>query len=288
MGLDSDMRVLTKPENPRSESLKIWKIVGMFFQHRNLITSIASRELQARYRGSNLGILWYVLLPMLMLAVYTIVFSFVFKSRWPGQQSEEPMITALYICSGIMIFTLFAEVFGRAPTLVLENPTYVKKIIFPLEVLPWISLLSALSNVLIYAILLTALHFAVKGWPPATALALPIVLVPLCVLLLGLSWILGALGVFVRDLKHLTGTFVSICLFISPIFFPADKFPQQLSWLLWLNPITVPVELSKDVIFHGTFERFYLLVPYSIVAITIAAMGYWGFMRTKRAFADVI
>ena len=170
-----------------------------FWQHRRLILSLARREIESRYRGSFLGLVWSFLTPLLMLAVFTFVFSVVFQARWQVPVGGKGQF-ALLLFSGLIVFNIFAECINRAPGLVLEHATYVKKVVFPLEILPWVSLLGALFNVLASLVVLLVLYVMVLGAPPWTAILFPVIVLPLILLVMGLSWFLASVGVFVRDL----------------------------------------------------------------------------------------
>lgn len=258
------------------------------WHHRRLIARLAKRELVARYRGSLLGILWAVINPLLMLAVYTFVFTTVFQARWgAGDQGGSPQF-ALLLFSGLVLFGILSECINRAPGLLLENVSYIKKVVFPLEILPAVVLAVALANAGIGLVILVVFHLAVLGLPPATALLLPLVMLPLCLTTLGLSWFLASVGVFLRDIRQLVGVAVTVLMFLSPIFYPLSAVPEAFRGFILLNPLTVILEQSKDLLFWG---RIPPIAEWGIAMLgswAIAWLGYAWFMKTRRGFADVV
>lgn len=257
--------------------------------HLTLLLPLIRREITGRYRGSALGILWSLLTPLFMLAVFTFVFGTVFKAKWAGAREDASMAEfAVILFAGLTVFQLFAEVVNRAPGLILSNQNYVKKIVFPLELLVPVALGSALFHAAISLAVLLPLQFAVFGSIPLTALWLPVVLVPFCLLILGLSWFLASLGTYVRDIGQVLGTLVTALMFLSPIFFPLTALPEWLRPWLVLNPIAVPVEEARKVLIYGQSPDYQTLVGYTAVAIVVCWLGYMWFQKTRKGFADVL
>lgn len=258
------------------------------WRFRSLLTQFVRREIVGRYRGSMLGIGWAFVTPLLMLGVYTFVFVGVFKSRWPGAEEAGGMAFALRLFAGLMVFNLFAEVVGRAPSLILEQPNLVKKVVFPLELLPFVSLGSALFHLLLGAgILLSGVLLSGQALP-ATVLLLPIVILPLLPLLLGLGWLLAALGVFVRDIATVVGLGINLLLFLSPVFYSVDSLaPKWRPWML-LSPLASTIENLRAVVFTGSAPdwRYWLLALATGTCLSLA--GAWVFRNTRNGFADVL
>lgn len=264
----------------RSMTLILWK-------HRQLIRAFAAREISARYRGSFLGLLWSFFTPFLMLGVYTFVFGFVYNARWGGLDDGNRFQFAMILFSGLIVFNLFAECMNRAPSLILGHATYVKKVVFPLEILPCAVLFAALFHALVsFAVLFAALSL-IQGIP-ITALWLPVVLAPLLLVLLGLSWFLSSLGVYVRDVGHVMAMVVTVCLFFSPVFYPVSALPRFWQYILYCNPLTFIIEQVRLVLLDGHMPVFSLLAPYSLLAAVIAWAGFAWFQKTRQGFADVI
>jgi lipopolysaccharide transport system permease protein len=256
------------------------------WHHRSLIRQMIWREVIGRYRGSFLGLLWSFVTPVLMLTIYTFVFSTVFQARW-GAGSESRVEFALVLFAGLIAFNLFAECITRAPSLVLGNVNYVKKVIFPLQILPWVALGSALFHVAInLAVLLCALFFAMAV--PWTAVFVPVVLMPLVLLILGLSWLLASLGVFVRDIGQFVSMAMTALMFLSPIFYPASALPESVRAWLFLNPLTLIIEQLRDVLIWGQMPNWGGLALYALFALAVAGLGYFWFQKTRKGFADVL
>ena len=266
--------------SPREIAASLWR-------NRALIGMLAKREALGRYRGSVLGILWSFFHPLLMLAVYTFVFSGVFKARWAlgvGSTGEY----ALVLFAGLLIYTLFAECLTRAPSLILSNVNYVKKVAFPLEILPWVIFGSSLLHLLISLGVWLLFYAILFGAPPVTALLLPVILIPLALIIMGLTWLLAALGVFLRDVTQVVGIVTSALIFLSPIFYPLTALPENIRPLLYLNPITLAVEDARDVLMWGRLPDVATYGGFLAVGVVVACLGFAFFQKTRRGFADVL
>ncbi|MDD3354505.1 ABC transporter permease [Zoogloea sp.] len=248
---------------------------------------MVKRDVTGRYRGSMLGILWSFFLPVFMLGVYTFVFSVVFKARWQAG-SDSKTEFALVLFAGLLVFNLFAECVTKAPGLILSNANYVKKVVFPLEILPVVALGAALFHMLVSLVVWAVFYLALFGKVPSTAIALPLVLLPLILLSLGLSWFLAAIGVYLRDIAQITGVVVSTLMFLSPIFFPLSALPESYQPLLLLNPLTPAIEMSREVLVWGHWPNWALLGQYLLLASLIAYLGFAWFQKTRKGFADVL
>lgn len=262
------------------------------WHNKSLIHQLLIREIQSRYRGSLMGFVWSIVTPLLMLAMYTFVFQYVFKARWDvttlvgGEETQLPFALVLFL--GLIIHGLIADTFSRSPGLILQNVNFVKKVIFPLEILPWVNLFSALFHFFIsFGLLLIFALITLRGLP-LEALYLPLILLPYFLLLLGLGWFLAALGVFLRDIEHVMGTLTSLTLFLSPVFFSVERLPPAIQTILWLNPIAVIVENARTVLLYGKMPDFFALGVYSLCALFVAIAGYWSFQKLKPGFADVL
>ncbi|BBP58654.1 ABC transporter permease [Pseudomonas sp. St316] len=255
--------------------------------NRILIYVLIRREVIGRYKGSMLGILWSFFTPVFMLVVYTFVFSVVFKARWSGG-GESKSEFALVLFAGLLVFNLFSECVNRAPGLVLANTNYVKKIVFPLETLPLVSLGAALFHMGVSVLAWLVFYIVLFGTPPVTALLLPVVLFPLVLLTLGISWFLASISVYLRDIGQFIGIIITAMLFLSPIFYPLSTLPQSYQVALQANPLTLPVEMVRDVMFWGKAPQWEHLAAYSAISVLIACAGFAWFQRTRKGFADVI
>ena len=257
------------------------------WRNRNLIETLVKRDVIGRYRGSIFGILWSFFNPVVMLAVYTFVFSIVFKARWTGG-SESRTEFALILFAGLIIFNLFAECFNRSPGLILANVNYVKKVVFPLEILPWVSLGSAFFHTLVsFAVWLLA-YFIFFGIPHATVLLIPLVILPLLFLIMGVSWMLAALGVYLRDVSQLIGVLTTMLMFLSPIFYPLTALPEKYRTLLMFNPLAPSISQARDVLYWGELPDLMVWSFFLLIALLIAWLGFAMFQKTRKGFADVV
>lgn len=265
-------------------------ITGVFtslWANRSLVGQLVRREFESRFRGSFLGLLWAILQPLCLLAVYTFVFSQVFKARW-SVDAGDPAPFALVLFAGLIIFNLFSEAFNRAPQLILQNPSYIKRVVFPLEVLPWVTLLSGLITALISAALLMVFYLFCFGAPPLSSLYVPLLLVPVCLGTLGAVWFLSSVGVYLRDIQHGTAIITTVLMFLSPIFYPISAVPERFRDLIFLNPLTGIIENIRGALFLGQPPSTASLLGLTVASWAFAAAGYWWFMRLRRGFADVV
>lgn len=263
------------------------EMFASLWRNRALIKAMAQREVVGRYRGSVLGILWSFFNPVFMLLVYTFVFSVVFNARWSGG-SESKTEFALILFAGLIVFNLFAECFNRAPGLILANVNYVKKVVFPLEILPWVALGSALFHTMISLGVWLLAYLILFGVPHITVLLLPMVILPLLLLIMGLTWGLASLGVYLRDVSQFIGISTTVLMFLSPIFYPITALPEKYRDLLLMNPLAPAIGHARDVLFWGKVPNLTLLFVYLMVAALVAWLGFAWFQKTRRGFADVL
>ena len=256
--------------------------------NRRLIYQMIKREIVGRYRGSIFGLAWSFLNPIFMLVIYTFVFSVVFKAKWAGSAADNKAEFALILFAGMIVFGLFSEAVNRAPSLIVNNINYVKKVVFPLEILPIISLGSALFHTLVSLLILLIAFVLVNGFLPWTALYLPLIFAPFILLILGLSWFLASLGVFVRDVGQTVGLLTTILMFVSPIFYPLSSLPQDFQDLIALSPITFIIEQTREVLIFGATPDWTGLFFYVLVSSVVMWLGYIWFQKTRKGFADVL
>lgn len=258
------------------------------WQHRDLIMQMTRREVVGRYRGSIMGLAWSFFNPILMLAVYTFVFSVVFKAKWGMDAEESQYSFAIALFVGMIVHGMFAEVLNRAPGLILSNANYVKKVIFPLEIFPVIGMGAALFHTLVSLGVLLAAILLVHGGLAWTAIFFPLVILPLLIATLGVAWFFASLGVFVRDVGQTVGIFTTVMMFISPVFYPISALPKEFQIWLMLNPLTFVIEQSRAVIIFGKLPDWTGLGMYAAASLVMAWAGFWWFQKTRKGFADVI
>jgi lipopolysaccharide transport system permease protein len=253
-----------------------------------LLWLLTRQELVARFRGSVFGTLWLVLTPMLMLAVYFLVFGEVLRAKWPGTDASRKDLFALNLFAGLVVFQLFADAVARSPTAITSQPNYVKKVVFPLEMLPLtLVLASAVTALISFALLLVFAAVATNSLPVG-ALWAPVVLGPVLLLAWGASLLLASLGVFLRDLSQVVGVVLSALMFLSPVFFPLSQVPVAYQWLFDLNPMALPIEQLRRTLIGGLAPDAWGLAKAWAGAALVLWLGMWWFGKTKRSFADAL
>lgn len=263
-------------------------MITSLWRNRQLIWQMTRREVASRYRGSLLGLAWSFVNPLLMLLVYTFVFSVVFKSRWGVNVGESKADFAIILFAGMIVFGFFAEIVNRAPGLIISNVNYVKRVVFPLEILPWVSLGSVLFHSLVSLIVLLFLQLIVNLSLPWTILFFPLVLLPLIFACLGLAWFLAALGVFVRDVGQITSVITTVFMFLSAVFYPLTALPEKYQGWLRLNPLVLIISESRNVLIFGNLPNWPSLGVALLEGIGMAVTGFWWFQKMRKGFADVI
>ncbi|MBI3480636.1 MAG: ABC transporter permease [Nitrosomonadales bacterium] len=263
-------------------------LMSSLWRHRDLIAQMTRREVMGRYRGSILGLAWSFFNPILMLVVYTFVFSVVFKAKWGvgGEQSQSAFAIVLFV--GMIVHGMFAEMINRSPGLILANVNYVKKVVFPLEILPVVSMGAALFHTLISLGVLLVAILLINGSLAWTAVFFPLVILPLLIATLGVAWFLVSLGVFVRDIGQITSMITTVLMFVSPVFYPVSALPEKFQVWLMLNPLTFMIEQSRAVMVFGKAPDWAGLTLYTLASLVIAWAGYWWFQKTRKGFADVL
>lgn len=224
-----------------------------------------------------------------MLLIYTFVFSVVFRARWQGDLGDESTVNfALLLFVGLILHGLFAECVNRAPSLIISHTNYVKKVVFPLEILPCVAMGTAIFHGAISLCVLLVVQLIANHVVPWTIVLFPLVLIPLLCTTIGLAWILASLGVYVRDIVQVTGIMTTILLFLSPVFFPLSAVPLQFQMFMRLNPLTFVIESGRDVLMFGRVFDWLVWTSYLAAGVLIAWTGFWWFQKTRRGFGDVI
>jgi len=246
------------------------------------------REVIGRYHGSLLGLGWSFLNPLFMLALYTFIFSVVFKARWGVDGEESKIVFAIVLYVGLICHGMLSEVMLQAPGLIHANVNYVKKVVFPLEILVVVAMGSAIFHTLVSLLVLLLMFFLEYGFLYWTVILAPLVLLPLVLVTLGLSWILASAGVYLRDVRHTVGILSTVLLFFSPVFFPLSMMPERFHPFMLLNPLTFIIEQARKVLILGQMPDWQGLAIYSVAACLGMWAGYWWFQKTRKGFADVL
>ncbi|MGJ7901624.1 ABC transporter permease [Lysobacter sp. 1R34A] len=262
-------------------------MLSVLSRNRSLLWELIKREIASRYKGSYGGLYWYIIQNLLLLTLYNLVFGTLFKSRWADTGVGQGNFTiALFV--GLIMFNIFAECVTRAPTLVINNANYVKKVVFPLQILPIVQLGAALFNAGVATLVLLGMALLLKSPITWEALWFPVVVAPLAVLVLGLSWIMAAVGTYVRDVNQVVTLLVSATMFLSPLFYPISALPAKVHSYIKFNPLTVPMQQAREVLMFGYMPDFEVLGIYMCIAVAVALFGYWLFEKSRAGFADVL
>ncbi|MDF1793410.1 MAG: ABC transporter permease [Thalassobaculaceae bacterium] len=256
--------------------------------NRLILRQLVRRDILSRYRKSALGILWALLTPLLTFVVYAYVFSAILKVRFPSRVPDVEYNYGIILFSGLMLHFFITEVLTRSPMLVLENVNFVKKVVFPLEMLSLVATGSAAVTLGFNFIVLIAAILFFNGALPVTTILVPVVWLPFFAIVVGISWIFASLGVYLRDIGHIVGILSTVLLFGSPILFPPETLPDFLKMLIWFNPLSIPVHATRDLALWGVMPNLEHLAIYTGVSVVFLWFGAFWFQRTKRGFADVV
>ena len=283
----SDAPMIVNPHAPQPASVAA--LVHSLWRNRQLIAQMTRREVVGRYKGSAFGLAWSFFNPVFMLIVYTFVFSEIFKSRWGGIGGDESKTQfAVVLFVGMIVLNLFSEVLNRAPSLILANVNYVKKVVFPIEILPVIAMGAALFHTLISLGVLLLAFVIFNGYLYWTVVFVPLVMLPLIILTVGLAWMLASLGVFLRDIGQTIVIITTVLMFLSPVFYPVSAVPASFRPFIMANPLTFIIEQARDVLVWGRMPNWTGLGVYMLSAMLVAWGGYAWFQKTRKGFADVL
>ncbi|NLU19002.1 MAG: ABC transporter permease [Serratia liquefaciens] len=263
------------------------EIASTFWRHRKLILNLTKREVTGRYKGSLFGMLWSFFNPIFMLVVYTFVFSFIFNARWSTESTSRAEF-ALVLFAGLIIFNFFSECAIKAPSIILSNVNYVKKVIFPLEILPIVNACSALFHACISIVVWLLFYTIEAGIPHLTVMLFPIFILPLLLFVIGVGWLLSALGVFLRDVGQMITIIVTALMFLSPIFYPITAIPEKYRPLLNLNPLAPAISQFRDIFYWGVVPSAGVYISYLAGCAIFAWFGFVVFQKTRKGFADVL
>jgi lipopolysaccharide transport system permease protein len=258
-----------------------------FVSHRSLIWELSKREVLGRYRGASFGLAWSIISPFMMLGVYAFAFGTVMKSRWP-QEAGGDHSYAIILFVGLVLHGFLAECITRAPSLIVANPNFVKKVVFPLEVLPWSMLLSALFHTFMNLLVLAFLMLVLERHLPPSILYFPLILLPFALIVLGASWMLASLGVYLRDITQVMPVVATALLFLSSAIVPVSILPLPLQRLFHLNPLTFFIDQARRAVLAGLPPDFGALAIAAVAGLVFAWLGHAWFKATQRGFADVL
>lgn len=264
------------------------RLLQSLIRHRELLRRLVNREFSMRYRGSTLGFAWTVLTPLILALIYTFVFANIFKMRWAGTENAGVSDFAIYLLVGLAVHGVFVECLSRAPGLILANTSYITKVVFPLEVLPFVILITALMNSTISLAIAALINLSVSGHFHLTVFFAPLLLVPFALFVASITMIVAAVGVYLRDLSQITTLIIPISLFLTPIFYPIEAVPRAMRPFMAINPMTFAVEQARAVLIKGELPNFGALAVYTAAAIISLSAAFWIFQRLRKGFADVV
>lgn len=262
-------------------------MIKRLMRHNELIWEMTKRDVMARYKGSYLGIVWSFITPLLILTIYTFVFSVIFQTKWNVTDTSH-MSFGITLFAGMIIINIFTEVLIKSTSIIVSNPNYVTKVVFPLEIFPIVLFLSALIHACIsFGILIGAqlIYTSTIQW---TILLIPIVLIPLALFSIGIGWIFSSLGVFVRDLNYMMNIVAQVLMFLSPVFYPIEIVPEEFRSWYNANPLTGMITQFREVVLWGNTPDWMEWTKIFIISLIVFFLGYWIFRKCKGAFADVI
>lgn len=267
---------------------KIFYPFIILYKNRDLFVQSLTREIVQKYRGSYLGILWNFILPLVMLAVYSFIFGVIFKARWDQQVTDSKAEFALILFVGITLYNVFSETVGASPTLIITNVNYVKKVIYPLEILSMTSIGNSLVQLLFNLVIILLGKAIIIRHFDFMILFFPLVLLPLLLLVLGISWILSGIGVFIRDMRQAATIIILIFGYITPVFYPISSVPESFRWVMYLNPMTAIVNNARRVLIYGEFPDWLSLLITFFISYLIMLIGLMFFRKVKSNFSDAI
>ncbi|MFK2893578.1 ABC transporter permease [Dyella flagellata] len=262
-------------------------MISALTSQRSLTIELSKRDVLGRYRGATFGLLWSLISPFLTLSIYTFAFGSILKSRWP-QTSNGAASFAMILFVGLIVHGFFAECLSRSATLITDNVNFVKRVIFPLEILPWSMVAGAIFHTLMNIIVFTVLHYFLDGHVSGLVLLFPVVMVPLILLAIGIGWIFAALGVYFRDISQVTGVISTAMFFLSSAMVPVSALPAAYQPIFRLNPITFIIDQARQVALWGNFPDWLGLFEYTLVSFMIMMLGFGMFQVARRGFADVL
>jgi lipopolysaccharide transport system permease protein len=257
------------------------------WHHRDLIGAILRRELRERFSGSMAGWVWAVAAPLISLATYTVVFGGAVKLP-NNADSNSAMDYALFVFGGLIAFNFFTEMAYRAPSLLHEYAHYIKQTMFPAEMLPIISTLRATTYATIGLVLMLLVQLIFAGSLHWTVLLLPLWFIPFLAFLIGITWLLSAMGAFTRDTAYLMMAIAPVLMFATPVFFSHETFSPDIRLLWYANILTGFIEIIRDLVVFGQIPNGLVIAWTLFISMFFFWFGYWFFRRQQDAIADVI
>lgn len=272
--------------SPQNAHTAVWQPLWLLPQRRDLVLSLAKQGLVARYKGSVLGLLWALVTPAVMIGIFTFIFAGIFGARFGASTTKWDY--ALYLFCGLLPWTMFQESIQQSSTTIVTHANLVKRVVFPLETLPVAQTLSALANQLFGTVALLLAIILIRHDIHLTVLWFPVVLISQLILTIGSAWLIASLGVFLRDMSQGIGLVLMVWMYLTPIIYPETIVPQNLRWVIELNPFTALVRSYRRILMDNAAPDWTGLGYFTLIAVGVFLFGYWWFARTRKNFADVI
>src|ERR687884_927 len=260
----------------------LWELPGRF----DLIMSLTRREIAARYKGSVLGIIWAVVTPVVTIATFTLIFAGIFGARFGVSGTGWEF--ALYLFCGVLPWTAFQEAVQISSQKIVSQANLVKRVVFPLEILPVAQSLASLANQLFGTVALLVLALVIQRTLHPTILWMPVLIVPQLLLTLGAAWLVASLGVFLRDIVQGVALFLMVWMYLTPIIYPESIVPERFKPFINANPFTPLIRSYRNIMLEGAQPDWRGLAYFTGFALIVFIFGYWWFARTRKNFADVI
>lgn len=262
-------------------------MIKTLYKNNYLLRQLIKKDIQQRYQGSVLGMLWSFIVPLLMLVIYTFVFSEVFQAKWDINTDDKYQFALVLFC-GLTAFNMVGEVMNRSTVLIASNTNYVKKVIFPLEILPVVTVFSALFNAVIGFMILIVAQLVIYHTVSVTIYLVFLALIPLVILCIGLGLLISAISVYLKDVNNFVSVLVTVLMYMSPVFFPLTSVPENFKFICEVNPLTYIIENFRNVVLYGRSLDWKYYGISCIVAVAVYLLGKVVFMRAKEGFADVL
>ena len=263
------------------------KLISSYWHNRTLIKQLVKKEIYGKFQETHLGFFWVVFEPLLMLAVYTFVFRVIFNRQWLSE-TETTLEFSAILFSGLLLFNFFRETVNSAPRLIIKNTNYVKKVVFPLEILPLVSVLTSLYHLFISMLILIVIYIIAYGQPNLAVLYTPLILLPYILIVFGVSLFLSSTGVYIRDVAQIVAMIVMGSLFLSAIFYPIESVPEKYQIWFYFNPIAFTVDQFRSAFMWGESPELKWFAVYYPVSIVISWLGFFWFQKTRKGFSDVL
>lgn len=277
----------TQRPTPSRFADHFWHAATLPIRERALLRMFISRDLRSRYKNSWIGLLWLILNPIVMLSIYTLVFQHILGVKW-GTQASGSVDFALNLYLGLVVFNLFAESLQAAPSVLRAHANLIKKVRFPIRILPTIPVAVALCDATLGLSIWLIIHLFVQGMPPLSTIYLPLVLLPFVLFVTGLCWIISSLSVYVRDTTQLIRFVITGLLFLSPIFFPLQSMPVSMQTILSFNPIAIEIEMLRGIMVAGITPAWGSYIGFLAFSVLTYFAGYHWFTLTSDGFVDVL